>query len=284
MEVERENLTDVWDEEGLMPAVKRTFLRPNFYLYGNLFYFVQAIMYCYLDSRTITYVDNVTGTIYVIGSTLDLNYENSLYIAAAVMHVVSALWYFVMWRYEGWPLWHIIYIPEWFNLVESTLCTASASLYHLENATLAYDPVYTRVTQLELAAAVLTICAALGWVVQWLLTYHHIPGRGFTFDDPDTWGLSTYLAGTLVNLVYEVQVHTGDYASSLYMTANNIFLANACIYLICNFRDGGWFWWTPTGGVNDFNNRYTKNADYNEDTSLFRMKNKDKDKDRITYT
>ncbi len=50
------------------------------------------------------------------------------------------------------------------------------------------------------------LVAALGWAYTWWLTYTRANGRGWTFDDPDLWGIIFIVVPSGVYLAYNVQI------------------------------------------------------------------------------
>ena len=68
------------------------------------------------------------------------------------------------------------------------------------------DPMTLYVHDLELAASLIEVIASLGWAYTWWLTYPRGPGRGWTLDDPDLWGILMIVIPSWTYLAYNVMV------------------------------------------------------------------------------
>jgi len=189
-----------------------------------------------------------------------------------------------MWKQEGFPWAHWILIPDYLNVVEATIYVITSSYYNdmdsetytgisirdpcsrsRENCSRAHrcfastDSLTHRVQNAEFAAAWVELFAAIGWNLQWALTYRRVPGRGWTFDDPDIWANVTIFVPSVMYVVYYWQIlaDRSTYGVNLlYITADDIYLFNSCAYFVCSLRDAGWFWWAPTAGRFPFEARY----------------------------
>lgn len=113
------------------------------------------------------------------------------------------------------------------------------------------DSVTYRIQNAEFAAAWVELFAAIGWNLQWILTYRRVPGRGWTLDDPDVTANVTIFVPSVMYVVYYWQIvaDRSTYGvNQLYLLADDIYLFNACAYVVASLRDAGWFWWAPTAG------------------------------------
>lgn len=135
------------------------------------------------------------------------------YLAAGIVHLVSALMFIYVWSRQvdpktgkGYTLTSYVQVPEYLNVAEATLYLATACLYPNEvilnktSGVIAYtDSTTVLVKQIELAASILQLIACFGWMYTWGWTHVQGKGRGLTLDDPDVWAL-TFL--TVPNVIY----------------------------------------------------------------------------------
>jgi len=260
-----------------MKVLKRnleyTFCYSNSYLYflGNFFYFMNALLIVIIDGATY-YNPIAQNFTYYIDS------QNDLYLASAVCHLTSAVFYVLMWIsyffFSGRKIniylvivFFIFTIPDLiFNIAEAALWTVTAAWYNYENATIPYllapsqppsipgiptvevyqvDPVLTYfVVPKELAAAMITLVAGILWCLQWWWQFPRVKGRGLNFNDMDFWGCLTYIIASITYVLYEGYTFAGQ-TSALYIVGDWMYFGNSIIYLILSFRDSGWFLWWP---------------------------------------
>jgi len=177
----------------------------------------------------------------------------------------------------------LLFIPEILNCCEASLYITSSTFYHAEgysgylNVTLPngdpvflngtietyyyQDPVTANVQNIEMTASIVAMIAAIGWCFTWFATYRRVPGRGFTFDDPDIWALITILIGDIMYIIYnsEILSDRATYGTNyLYVSADFVFLFNSWTYLACSLRDADWFYMLPTAGRMNFDVKYKK--------------------------
>jgi len=260
--------TDLWEEKGLLLSFHRSYVTP--YFWANVVYCVYAAIIVTID---------------VNESTWDLGYLNNMYIGANCVHLFNALLYMVVWVHEGYrgKKLLILFIPEILNCCEASLYISSSTYYNkegysgFENVTLSNgtldiingsyqtvyveDPVTYDVQNIEMTASLVAMTAAFGWCITWFITYRRIPGRGFTFDDPDVWALITLLIGDAMYIVYNSQIinDRATYGTNmLYAQADYVFLVNSWLYLACSLRDVGWFYMLPKAGRMNFDKKYKK--------------------------
>jgi hypothetical protein len=90
-----------------------------------------------------------------------------------------------------------------------------------------------RIHTIETTAAAIEVLAALGWLYSWWVTFpRRVPGRGWTFDDPDLWGLIFIIAPSLLYLHYNVSVITdlASYATNdSYVVGNAMYAIGRCV-------------------------------------------------------
>jgi len=255
---------DLYQGTGFKAALKRS--RESPYILANAVYIIYAALILSID----------------LHPEWDLTYVNNMFVGAAVVHVINAAMYIWVWLDAGYPLVHRIMIPEILNVLEATFYLASASMYRYEGtsgtgsssseilypsesfnpSTYTFDPILHDVQCIEITASIIEMLAAIGWVTTWYFTYQRVPGRGFTFDDPDTWANFTIIAPAVIYIVYNVQlqIDPSNYgADFLYVIADKIYMANAVCYFLASLRDVGWFWFMPTSGRFPFNWRLIYN-------------------------
>jgi hypothetical protein len=83
------------------------------------------------------------------------------------------------------------------------------------------------------------------------MTYTRTLGRGFTLDDPDVIAFSATTTGSMIYVVYGIQVHIypEEYNdNTLYTYGDIIFFLGACYYVFANLRDHNWFWFLSFAG------------------------------------
>jgi len=236
------------DDVGFKKAWKGTWRSP--YVCANFVYVIYAALILTIDLHLQVW---------------DHQMMNKFYIAAAVVHVVNALMYIWVWRCEGYPFLHRIMIPEFLNVIEASLYMVTAMMYSHERydnnvsstdvqdtiPTVGDDPVLRDVQRIEMVASCVELLAACGWATTWYITYPRIPGRGWTFDDPDIWANLSIITPGILYIIYNVQLqlHPHIYgANFLYVIADKIYMGNSLLYFICSLRDVGWFWFMPTAG------------------------------------
>lgn len=100
------------------------------------------------------------------------------------------------------------------------------------------DQLFSGVTEyvhhMETAAAGVEVVAAFGWAYTWWLTYPRTPGRGWTLDDPDVWGLIFIVVPSIVYMVYNIAIirNPDEYGSNmLYQTGDVLYAIGAFAYL-----------------------------------------------------
>jgi len=273
---------DLYQTIGFKDALKRTYTSP--YVYANAVYIVYAAIILSIDLNPqwdLWYINNMfvgAAVVHVVNACmyiyvwLDAGYplvhrimipeflnilEASLYMATASMY-----------GYESFG-------PDdsgsdsesgsWLDSssMASNSSSASAALFlsasssdynsseYYSSDYYYFDPITHDVQCIELAASLIELLAACGWVTTWYFTYQRVPGRGFTFDDPDMWANCTIIAPAIIYVVYNVQtqLNPASYGYNfLYVTADKIYMANATCYFVASLRDAGWFWFMPTSG------------------------------------
>jgi len=229
------------EEPGFKRAWKGTWRSP--YACANFVYVIYATLVIVVDLHFDTW---------------DHDLINKFYIAAAVVHVVNAFMYIWVWRTEGYPYFHRVMIPEALNILEASLYMVTAMMYQHESygadgdsLPAADDPVLKNVQRLEMGASCVELLAACGWATTWYMTYPRIPGRGWTFDDPDIWANLSIITPGVIYVVYNVQLQLNPYVygdNFLFVYADKLYMANALMYFLCSMRDVGWFWFMPTAG------------------------------------
>lgn len=81
------------------------------------------------------------------------------FLGLAVVHIVSAFFYWWAWLYQSWV--DIIMIPEYLSHIEPGLYLWSALWYSREDTLFGY---YTlAVHRIELTAAIIELFASFGW-------------------------------------------------------------------------------------------------------------------------
>jgi len=197
---------------------------------------------------------------------------NKQFIAAGVIHFVSAVMYLFAWypwMIENWDKTTHLYklailSPEFFNIIEACIYIRTAVLYAPYSvACLDYRcPEYVELHKMELAATAVNFVAAVLWVWQWYVTYVRGPGRGITPFDPDFWAQILLVVPSAMYIAYNLQV-TNDLNSyetnKLYTKADVIYFVGAVLYLVGSMRDCDFFFFLkavpvcvlPTDGESD---------------------------------
>jgi len=186
-----------------------------------------------------------------------------LYKVFGYVHVINAVMYLWVWAEEKKPIFSLFCLPDWLNVLGSFLYLATSYMYHLEYVLVEGEYVHSQlfpaVRRIELAAALIELGAAIGWVAQWravlLADYLRSPestlGRGFTLDDPDMWANISVIVGAGLYVQYNliVVINPSHYETSdIYVTGDLWYLSNALFYLLCSFRDCEFLWFMPIAG------------------------------------
>jgi len=203
-----------------------------------------------------------------------------MYSILSYMHIINAIMYLWMWA-EIRSVFSLFLLPDWLNLVGAILYFCSAWLYpyaywdqglstdpsslpttiHPSTILTAESGKYFRwVRSLELLAAVIELVASFGWNLQWYLDYLHdlathpggwLGGRGFSLDDPDTYGNITLIVAASYYLQYNLIIcwDFNKYDScDMYMLGDRWYTLNAICYVLCSLRDNEMFWFMPIAG------------------------------------
>ncbi|CAF1583144.1 unnamed protein product [Adineta ricciae] len=222
---------------------------------ANLIYIGYTISLLILDFHpdfSIQSVDESSnGTISdisILDQPVQMNeYANRIYIGLAAVNILVAFLYILAWRGRSW--FDVVLIPEYLNHVQAGLYLWSAIWYSKQDTLGGY---YTMaVHRIELSASCIELCAAVGWMVSWYMTYTRTIGRGFTLDDPDTMAYLTTTSNTLIYLVYNIQmnVYPEQYGSNQLFAYADILGFIGSVYYICGtLRDENWFWFLPLAG------------------------------------
>ncbi|CAF3879931.1 unnamed protein product [Rotaria sp. Silwood1] len=230
----------------------------NRYMLANLVYLGYTIALLMIDfnpdfnsnssDTSTTTKEQSNDTISILDQPVFMNdYVNRLYIGLAVVNILVAFLYIIAWRGRSW--FDVILIPEYLNHVQAGLYLWSASWYSKQTTLGGYYTI--AVHRIELAASCTEICAAVGWMISWYMTYTRTIGRGFTFDDPDTMGYLTTTTNTLLYLVYNIQlnIYPEQYGTNqLYIYADVLGLIGSVYYILGTLRDENWFWFLPLAG------------------------------------
>lgn len=241
----------------------------NRYLFANVVYAAYASAMLYIDYKLLPAYNQALLNEYgastsstTASSTTDdpngftlgesdriLAQINNLYIGFGAVHLVNAVMYYWAWLPAGFRFYDRVMVPEYLNMIGAALYLKSACLYYLANDFTSEVTMF--IHHCEAAAACIELLAALGWTYTWWLTYQRTPGRGWTFDDPDLWGIVLIVAPSAVYLAYNVQIlrDPTQYGENyLYMTGDVLYAAGSYAYLIAALRDDGWLWFLPTAG------------------------------------
>jgi hypothetical protein len=89
------------------------------------------------------------------------------------------------------------------------------------------------VHSIETVAAILEVIACVGWTWSWNATYTRVPGRGWTFDDPDVWALITIYIG---GWIYLVCLH-GRHVTSHYVGEADMPHTLRCLVQVYNIQN-----------------------------------------------
>ncbi|CAF4004540.1 unnamed protein product [Adineta steineri] len=192
--------------------------------------------------------DETTEVISILDQPVIMNnYVNRIYIGLAVWNILVAFLYIIAWRGRSW--FDVVLIPEYLNHVQAGLYLWSALWYSKQDTLGGY---YTMaVHRIELSASCVEVCAAVGWMISWYMTYTRALGRGFTLDDPDTMGYLTTTSNTLIYLVYNIQIniHPEQYGINQIFTYGDILgFIGSVYYIFGTLRDDNWFWFLPVAG------------------------------------
>ncbi|CAF0866269.1 unnamed protein product [Rotaria sordida] len=244
---ELETFDSIWDAlrwKHLQKRVPICFKKTlyNRYMIANLVYLGYTIALLVIDfypgfnsnsSDISITMEESNYTISILDQPVIMNeYVNRLYIA---------------WRGRSW--FDVVLIPEYLNHIQAGLYLWS-SLWYSKQTTL--GGYYTMaVHRIELAASCTEICAAIGWMLSWYMTYTRTIGRGFTFDDPDTMGYLTTTSNTLMYLVYNIQlnIYPEQYGTNqIYVYADVLGFIGSVYYILGTLRDENWFWFLPLAG------------------------------------
>jgi hypothetical protein len=215
---------------------------------GSKYFYAMLI---YLAYATAMVTNNYLGT---------EDRENTVYVFFGIVHVFDAILFLVSW--EDKLLTDIETWPEHLNIIGSLLylwsSTTYSNLYDVAtdgNISLSSD--FYRCRQLELAASILEVFAAAGWIYVWHkglverfgTELKSTPGRGFTIYDPDLHANWTLIAGAVLYLIYNIDLTRDPRrydTSNVYALADIFYFFNAITYMISTLRDLGWFWMLPS--------------------------------------
>jgi hypothetical protein len=189
------------------------------------------------------------------------DFQNEIYFEFAIVHFVNAFMFAWAWDEKSWTDFEMY--PEYLNIIGASLYLWSSTLYgsirYTNDDASAFTDEYYVCRYIELAAAIVELFAAFGWVFVWYVGYMEkygsrpfpTPGRGFTLDDPDFHANWTLLCGAILYLVYNIQVLRSPelYSSDeLYQSGDIVYFINSIFYMIAALRDYGWCWFMPTFG------------------------------------
>ncbi|CAF3907702.1 unnamed protein product [Rotaria sordida] len=259
---ELETFDSIWDAlrwKHLQKRVPICFKKTlyNRYMIANLVYLGYTIALLVIDfypgfnsnsSDTSITMEESNYTISILDQPVIMNeYVNRLYIGLAAVNILVAFLYIIAWRGRSW--FDVVLIPEYLNHIQAGLYLWS-SLWYSKQTTL--GGYYTMaVHRIELAASCTEICAAIGWMLSWYMTYTRTIGRGFTFDDPDTMGYLTTTSNTLMYLVYNIQlnIYPEQYGTNqIYVYADVLGFIGSVYYILGTLRDENWLWFLPLAG------------------------------------
>lgn len=226
----------------------------NRYLWANVVYLIYASGILYVDLVAYPAYTAILAKETAAGSTTpgadaQLAYVNRLYLGFAVIHLLNSLMYIVSWWPSGYTWMDWVMIPEYLNVIEASLYLASSTLYPQTGDI--FGSTTLTVHQLEVSAAVVELCAALGWYVTWWGTYPRKLGRGWSLDDPDFVANMMTLLPSFVYIAYNAQIlsDVSQYGTNfLYVSGDIIYTVGAIFYLIAALRDDGWLWFMPLAG------------------------------------
>ena len=186
---------------------------------------------------------------------------NRLYVAAAAVHLVSALLYSLVWPLGGakdpatgqpWSFFAWVQYPELFNIAEASLVQYTTSMYSKEKVTGVgryLDWVTLTNHKIELAAALLQLCAAVGWCHVFWRTHERGPGRGLTLDDPELIALIfvalpsilyiAYFASVVANPLNFRNFRENKVINAVFESGDVFYFVGAFFYAVTSFRDSG---------------------------------------------
>ncbi|CAF1174383.1 unnamed protein product [Rotaria sp. Silwood1] len=259
---ELETFDSIWDglrwkhiQKRVPICFKKTLY--NRYMLANLIYLGYTIGLLVIDfypgfsassSDNSTTVEESNDTISILDQPVIMNeYVNRLYIGLAAVNILVAFLYIIAWRGRSW--FDVVLIPEYLNHLQAGLYLWSALWYSKQDTLGGYYTI--AVHRIELTASCTEICAAIGWMISWYMTYTRTIGRGFTFDDPDTMGYLTTTTNTLIYLVYNIQlnIYPEQYGSNqIYIYADVLGFIGSVYYIFGTLRDENWFWFLPLAG------------------------------------
>ncbi|UJR32329.1 hypothetical protein I4U23_019793 [Adineta vaga] len=174
-------------------------------------------------------------------------YANRIYIGLAAVNILVAFLYIIAWRGRSW--FDVVLIPEYLNHIQAGLYLWSSIWYSKQDTLGGFYTI--AIHRIELTASCVELCAAIGWMVSWYMTYTRTLGRGFTLDDPDTMGYLTTTSNTLIYLVYNIQIniYPETYGSNQIFTYADILgFIGSIYYIFGTLRDENWFWFLPLAG------------------------------------
>ncbi|CAF3921077.1 unnamed protein product [Adineta steineri] len=191
----------------------------------------------------------VSNTTEIIGEEIEtgISTTNRMYLALAIIHLISASLYWWAWKDHRWN--DLIMIPEYLNHIEAGLYLWGAIWYQYENGL--YGDYTLALHKIETTAAFVELFASFGWIMSWYRTYTRAIGRGYTLDDPDTVAYLLTTLSSFIYIAYNIQIltHPEQYGSNtLYYNGDIIYFIGSVFYLWANLRDDGWLWWMPVSG------------------------------------
>ncbi|CAF1455417.1 unnamed protein product [Didymodactylos carnosus] len=173
---------------------------------------------------------------------------NKGYLGLACIHLTSAFLYWYAWQDHTWS--DVIMIPEYMNMIEACLYVWSSSYYPKQSVSL-FDYYSLATHKIELAAGVVDLIACVGWIMSWYRTYTRTLGRGFAFDDPDTFACLTTTVASCIYVAYNIRmvIHPEEYDTNhLYYKGDILFAVGGFFYIMAAMRDDGWLWFMPFAG------------------------------------
>jgi len=179
---------------------------------------------------------------------------NKQFIAAGVIHLLSAVMYLFAWypwMVENWSKTTTLFrfailLPEFLNIIEAAIYIRTADLYAPYSIVcLTYTcKEYVHLHALELAAASVNFVASVLWLWQWYATFIRGPGRGLSPFDVDFYAQLLLLVPSAIYVAYNVQV-SNDLESygpnKLYKSADVVYFVGAVLYVIGAMRDNDFF-------------------------------------------
>lgn len=187
--------------------------------------------------------------------------KDRLYFLFGIIHLVNSFMF--IWTWEDKSFFDKVMIPEYFNVAGALLYLWSSTLYGHDYVSddddAGYSSSFYFERKLEFTASIIEIFAAFGWIYSWHVEYLEliarvpgpIPGRGWTFDDPDLTANITIAIAAIIYFVYNLQLmlqYNLYETNKLYQLGDKVYLINAVIYCIAALRDCSWFWFLPRYG------------------------------------